>query len=231
MSQERRAVLGKVQAVNRSQLVYDALVSAILDGRLPQGSWLRELRLAEDLGVSSTPVREALTRLINDGLAEHLPGRGVRVVRLDRRDIAEVYDLRAALECLAVRLCVASRSPEDVSRLSRLLEEMNEVRRRGKIAEYRRRHMEWHGVIMAIAGNHRLQEAFARIQLHVDLLVSTTVDAPGEPDRSAREHQEILREIAAGNAHQAETLMYAHIQSAKDELLEKYSDAEPPKGR
>ncbi|MBC7130291.1 GntR family transcriptional regulator, partial [Candidatus Bathyarchaeota archaeon] len=94
----------KVQPISLSQRVYQALVVAILDGHFKPGDWLRESFLCEELGVSSTPLREALQRLVHEGLAERIPNVGVRVAVLDTEDVIEIYDLREYLERLAIRL-------------------------------------------------------------------------------------------------------------------------------
>ena len=116
-----------VAPLKRRRLVDDAtqiLRNAILNGRLRDGTRLRQTDLADQLRISRTPIREALVRLQNEGLVELLPGGGVRVKLLDADEAVALYDLREVLDGLAARLAAARATPATCARLERALARM-----------------------------------------------------------------------------------------------------------
>ncbi|MEW6046642.1 MAG: GntR family transcriptional regulator [Bacillota bacterium] len=207
--------------MSASRAVYDALVAAILDGRLKPGTRLREASLASELGVSSTPLREALQMLVHDGLAEHLPGRGVRVVTLSAGDVEEIYDLRAVLEGLAVQLCARKATGRDLQRLEEVHAQSLELVKGGNLAEYRRCNLALHSLFVEIAGSRRLSHAMAAIRLQTEFLTSITVQFPGRPERAVQEHRRIIDAVRRGDGAEAERVARGHIERAKEELLAK----------
>src|SRR6516225_7163056 len=109
--------------------VYEELKSAIVDLRLAPGDPLREATLAEQLGVSKTPIREALTRLEQEGLVETTSFKGAVVSGYSRQDLIEIYELRELLENAAARAAAESMSEEDRARLDRISRESRRLRR------------------------------------------------------------------------------------------------------
>ncbi len=104
--------------------IFEALHQRIITGAYAPGEWLRQEEIASQMGVSMTPVREALDLLAASGLAERVPYRGVRVVELSPRDIVEAYGKRLLLECLSARLAAALITPEEIHTLQVILSEM-----------------------------------------------------------------------------------------------------------
>ena len=107
MAEANQISLGTLDALDAQRSlgdrVYEAVRDAVIDGRFEPGQWLRQETLAQELGVSQMPVREALKRLVAEGLAERIPYRGVRIVEFAPRDIADMCTVRLILESLAVR--------------------------------------------------------------------------------------------------------------------------------
>lgn len=111
MAKELRPIANERKSL--AELAYEATREKILSGSFKPGDWLRQEGLSKQLAVSHTPVREALDRLVADGLAERVPGRGVRVSAIDVNDIAEVYCLRLHIEPITVRLTALNISSEE----------------------------------------------------------------------------------------------------------------------
>ena len=118
------------------QRVYGHLRAEILAGRLEPGAELAEVALSEQLGVSRGPLREAIGRLASEGLVTVRPRRGAVVRSLSKEEFVELYQVREALEMLAVRLAVPRLGPEDVAALERLVEEMAAHAERDEVAEF-----------------------------------------------------------------------------------------------
>jgi DNA-binding GntR family transcriptional regulator len=137
-------------------LAYDTLRHEILYGRLLPGSWLREQDLVEKLGVSRTPIREALRHLETEGLVEIVPYRGAKVFAPDLEDVREEYTLRAALEGFAVELAIMHITDEDIEELQRLSDEAESLLDRGNIDGYLDVNHNFHMKIYSLAGSRRL---------------------------------------------------------------------------
>jgi len=209
----------KVQPISLSQRVYQALVVAILDGHFKPGDWLRESFLCEELGVSSTPLREALQRLVHEGLAERIPNVGVRVAVLDTEDVIEIYDLREYLERLAIRLSAKRRTAEDITQLDELQKQGCAALQKNDLIAYREYNKKLHSLFFAIAGSRRLTTVMSSLQLQIEIVMARTILFPGRPMRAIKEHGDIIRALREREAELAERLMREHIRQAKEELI------------
>jgi DNA-binding GntR family transcriptional regulator len=137
-----------------SDRVYRKLQDAIIDGRLVPGQWLRQEALAQELGTSQLPVREAIRRLAAEGLAVRIPYKGVQVVEYSPEDILDMFHIRLTLESLAVRYATPLISEEDLETLERNLEEALQYTREEQMAKRRELNTEFHLTICR-ASNHR----------------------------------------------------------------------------
>ena len=118
------------QIAERKQLgdiTFEAIRDGIVSGNIPSGKWLRQEEISERLGVSHTPVRQALERLIAQGLAERVPYKGVRVAELSHEEIAEIYALRGLFEPLIVRLATRQISDASLEELTQIVDEMDDL--------------------------------------------------------------------------------------------------------
>lgn len=212
-----------VAPLQRRRLVDDAtqaLREAILDGRLPAGARLKQTALADQFGISRTPIREALGRLQQEGLVELLPGGGVRATALENLDEAvELYDLREVLDGLAARLAARRGAAASLGRLERALQRMARCLDRRDPNGWFPAHLAFHDEIFRAAGHTRLRALSAIVRLsirHFHPLLLTT----GERLEAAyREHRAIYEAIAAHDAEAAERLARAHIANAREIVL------------
>lgn len=206
----------------------------ILSGVLEGGSRLGETNLADRYGFSRTPVREALRRLQSEGLVEVLPHRGARVVDWRELDIAAMYDLRAVVEGFLVRRAAVMISDDEIDRLARLCDEiersvaahqLGEAVLADQMAEF---NQQFHGAIARAAGG----ELFAAVRSSVviaPLVLRTVYDyTPEDQARSDRHHREMLAAFRARSPDWAESVMLAHVYSAKSRLLHERDVATGP---
>ncbi|MBI4636685.1 MAG: GntR family transcriptional regulator [Candidatus Rokubacteria bacterium] len=217
------AIGPRVAPLTRRRLVDDAalaLRNAILDGRLEAGARLRQTDLADRLGISRTPIREALGRLRQEGLIELLPGGGVRVALLDLDRAVALYDIREVLDGLAARLAARRAPAAALATLERALGRMAQCLERQDPNRWFPAHVAFHEEIFRASGNTRLQGLSAVVRLSIrqfhPLLLKTT-------DRLAaayREHRAIYEAIAARDGERAERLARAHIANAKAIVLD-----------
>ena len=205
---------------------YRLMRADILTGDLPADSRLGESTLAERYGLSRTPVREALRRLQSEGLVEVSPHRGARVFDWRRLDIEALYDLRAVVEGFLVRRAATTITDEEIDRLAGLCDRMEEVARslpRGapeftdRTAEF---NQEFHGSIARAAGGGELFVSIRNSVVLAPLLLRTVSGYTAEDQaRTNHHHREILAAFRARSPAWAESVMLAHVHSAKSGLL------------
>ncbi len=192
-----------------ARAVYGALRGLIIDGSLTPGERLTEPVLAERLGVSRTPVREALRLLEAEALVVELPTGGVRVAPLDVADARRVYEVRARLEGLLARDACERARPADVRRLAGLVSLMDAVRDHED--EVLRVGAQFHGEIEALADNRWCSALLRQIRGHVDRYRAlAAARRPGTTDH-VDEHRAVADAIAAGDPVAAEAAMTAHL--------------------
>ncbi|MFI6520308.1 GntR family transcriptional regulator [Spirillospora sp. NPDC050679] len=200
---------------------YAELRRMILSGDAAAGSRLGEAELAEALGLSRTPVREALQRLNADGLVEVLPHRGARVVRWTAEDLEEIFELRGLLEPYAAARAARRGVPaEALAELSACCEAMEAAAAGGDFGRLAELNDRFHGRVIALSGNGRLPGLLTSV-VHAPLVLGTfrRYDAAALA-RSMAHHRELVAALRAGDPEWAEAVMRSHIRSAADHLLD-----------
>jgi DNA-binding GntR family transcriptional regulator len=205
---------------------FESLRDAVIDGRLEAGQWLRQEALAQELGVSQMPVREALKRLVAEGLAERIPYKGVRVAEFSPEDIVDICTNRLVLESLAVRLATPLITAEEVERLKDNLREIEGYTEPEQISRRRELNAEFHLSICRASGRRylvRLIESlwkwFPSVMLYEGMLRQKEL-LPARMEREIREHWVILEALEQRNAQLAEEETRRHIQNLSQELTE-----------
>ena len=141
--------------------IYDALHRQIIAGKYSTGEWLRQEEIAGQMGVSMTPVREALDLLVAKGIAERVPYRGVRVREMSTKDIIEAYGLRLMLEALIAREAAANITPEQAEELQSIMDEMDRHVELNEMPQERQLSREFHAAIADATGNDLLIQLYA----------------------------------------------------------------------
>jgi len=199
--------------------VYEELKGAIVDLRLAPGEPLREATLAERLGVSKTPIREALTRLEQEGLVETTSFKGAVVTRYSRQDLLEIYELRELLENAAVRAAAESMTEPDRAHLDRIARESRRLQRGQDRSELAALISEFDAVLFDQIRNQRIQALIENLRAHLTRIGQLTAEIPGRIDASVNEHEKIVEAIAARDPQLAEQYMREHIRSVRDDQL------------
>jgi DNA-binding GntR family transcriptional regulator len=192
--------------------VFEHLREEILAGELPAGTELHEVGLAQSLGVSRGPLREALGRLAAEGLVTITPRRGAVVTKLTRREFVEAYQVREALESLAVRLAVPRLTREDRRALHDLHDEMVRLAEQGDAEGFFDANRRFHEVFVRGSGNERLQDMHRLLIAQMARLLAKSQQLRGGLQQSIAEHQAILEAVDAGDAERAARLLEEHIE-------------------
>jgi DNA-binding GntR family transcriptional regulator len=194
------------------QRVHERLREQILSGELEPGTELAEVALSEQLGVSRGPVREALGRLASEGLVTVRPRRGAVVRSLSAEEFLELYQVREALEGMAVRLAVPRLDKEDFEELQRLNETMARHAERDEVARFFEANVAFHGRLLQASGNVKLQELYRQLVGQLGRYRLRSLTLRGSLQRSVAEHAAILRAAKRGDAERAADLMSEHIR-------------------
>lgn len=188
------------------ELAVHRLRGEILSGRLRPGERLVEEQLTRRFGTSRAPLREALRLLGQQGLVEHLPRRGVRVVELSSRDMSELFSLRDVLEQFAARQTLAEgRPPEDLARLHDALLRMEEASTCGGVEQAVAQavaHREFHVALVSLADHHHLMRTYEPILLQLQLYMATNLRreaAERHAVEAVRRHRRLYDAVAAGD--------------------------------
>lgn len=199
--------------------VYARLKRRIINGKLPLGAKLTEDRLAAELGVSRTPIREALNRLAQDGLVTIIPYRGAFVTTLSEENVRDLFEIREGLEGMAARLAVERMTAETLARLRWHLEEGMAASRRNGYVEYSHADREFHETLAQASGNRQLAQALQALADRIHLFRRRSVTLPGRAEKSFREHMKVIQALTRRNPDLAEARIRKHIQNVKADLL------------
>lgn len=207
-------------------LVADQLRTAILEGRYKPGEWLRQEKLAQELNVSQMPVREALKELAAEGLIEHVPYRGVRVIEFSAEDIGDLYEHRAFLEGRAAACAAPKIGAEEIAELKQLQIGMEQNLAPQNVTRYRELNRRFHQLIYSASRREYLIRTLGQMWATFPTMLignfAATADNPlPERDNSdILEHHAIIAALEQHDAPRAETIMKEHILTTGRQLVQ-----------
>lgn len=216
---------------SKTEKVYDLLLESITKRRLLPGERLVERDLAKKLGVSKTPVREALSRLKKEGLAEGTSYHGFFVAQILPEDIIEIYELREVIEGLAARKAAAAKKikKEQTVQLNSIGRSFEECVRKNDLERYSSLDLEFHNLLAAISKNRRLSQIMQLLRNQTRILMSTSVVLPGRVRASLMEHKRIMDAVIARKPDLAEQFVREHIKNVKKAVLSSFKDSKADK--
>jgi len=210
--------------------VADSVRSAILAGSFEPGERLVEARLAQQLGVSRGPLREAFKLLRAEGLVREEPHRGTFVTVLSPVDVCEIYEVRAAIEARAARLLAEKHRPADVKALRTLLARLEAAASEDDTKAMSEADMAFHEAVCRLTRNRRLHEVFVRHVPFVQGVMRLDEHLYGCLDDAAREHEPMVEAIAVGDGTLAAQRFEAHIDRAREQVAAYLTTAGRPRG-
>ena len=198
---------------------YELIKASILSNALYPGQRLREQALAANLEISPTPIREALARLGQEGMVRIIPRKGTYVTQASRRDVHEIYQLRRALEPLAVELAINAIPLEELERTENLFNSLRPALEDGKREGFLDTDLEFHYLPVRYCGNTRLIQMVGSLSDHLRR-VRTVLGVEPKLDikKSFRQHCEILAALRARDAVLASRLLQEHLQTAEENI-------------
>ena len=171
---------------------------------------LDERQLAQDFGISRTPVREAMAQLEREGFVRSVPRRGVYVVRKTKQEVIELIQAWAALESMAARLITEHASDEDIAGLRRMFATFPGDELHAKLDDYSEVNIAFHQSIIELSGNQALIRLAANLFTHMRMIRGATIGEDDRVDRSIRDHMNIIQALEARDTERAEDLVRQH---------------------
>ena len=197
------------------ELALEHLRNSIIDGSLKMGQVLSERKISEELGVSKSPVREALAQLRDEGLVSIEPQKGARVFSLSETEVTQICDFRQAIETAAFELAI-TRDPEKLAKdMERVVKDMKRERSRGNEKGYLALDTSFHQLIFEHAGNDYLTASYTRYLGKIAALRTHLAKLPKHTDLSFDEHQKIEIAVRKGDMAEIKSLLAEHIDRTR----------------
>jgi len=208
------------------EIVFESLREAIINGTLKPGERLMELQLAEQMGVSRTPVREAIRKLELEGFVVMVPRKGAYVSGISVRDIVDIFEVRAALESLAAGLAAERITEEELDELERVLFQIAEASAGENIGIIAEKDANFHELLFRASRNQRLVNMITHLQEHIQRFRTTSLSVPGRTKHAIEEHKNIVGAIGERNVELAQALAREHVENAEQSFLKVLQEAE-----
>ena len=200
------------------QEVAERLRQRIYAHELPPGAWVDEQTLAEQYGISRTPLREALKVLASEGLVTLKPRKGCYVTEISDRDLDEIFTIMALLEGQCARDAARRTCSDSVGELKRIHARLEAAAANGDIDDYFETNQAFHHAVQTLADNRWLLNVIEDLRKVIKLSRHHSLFSQGRLEQSLSEHREILAALVAGDADRAEQRMRAHIASGRAAL-------------
>ncbi len=207
-------VLGARRALRED--VREAIVNAVILGEFAPGERIVETRVARQLGVSQSTVREALRELEHLGMIVSTPNRGVIVRPFARRDVLEMYEMRALLEGQAASLAAERLTDDDIVELQNIVDEMVRLGEAGDVRGVIARDVDFHARICVLADHTLLSRLWASVNPHLWTIVAVQLLLDLPPERVARRHQDVLDALRSRDPERAKQAMRIHLLELRE---------------
>jgi DNA-binding GntR family transcriptional regulator len=214
-----------MQKINPSNLslvnqAYQELKRIILEHQVPLGGKLNEAELAAGLGISRTPVREAINRLQKEGLVEIYPQKGAFVIQLTEKDILELFLIREKLEGLAAYLAAERINESHLARLTSCIQGFCEPFGEKDIKQYAKKDFKFHQTIVMLSDAQRLINLISTLYDHIRIFRLTTMGLSDRMKTSLEDHRLLIEALRKRSPEESEERMRLHIRHVRDGVME-----------
>lgn len=207
------------RGVTLSDQAYDYIVQSLENGTLPPGTRLRETELAADIGLSRTPIREALNRLMSEGLVSNDPKRGLIITELDQNMVGELYEMRRVLESTAAALAARHATDVEIAVLRQIIDRDQTLEDPAALSQNNRL---FHQTLYQCAHNRYLLKTLHVLQNAMLLLGKSTLAESGRPSTAREEHAEIIDALEQRHPEKAQEVASRHISEAYKVRLSRF---------
>jgi DNA-binding GntR family transcriptional regulator len=207
---------------NRSlkEQAYDVLKTMILTGKLERGRLYNEMKWAQQLGVSRTPVREALLELSSEGMIDFLPNKGVMIREITTKQVKEVFEIRQIIEGYVTQAIGKGLTASDVKKLDSLIKRQKEQAGKNDNEAFIETDRDFHVFLASRMDNQRLESILQNLRDQIHLMGIYALMNRGRTEQVLAEHIEILTALKEGNAKKAQKAMIRHLKNTEMTLLD-----------
>ncbi|MCD6472897.1 GntR family transcriptional regulator [Candidatus Aerophobetes bacterium] len=212
-------ITSKIQ--NLHIIIYEKIKSQIINFTLKPGQKLQDRQLGLEFGVSRTPIREALNRLVQEGFVRQISGRGYFVKEISIKDIEEIYEVREALEVLAAQQAVRNINNHQIKRLSEILKSHEKLIQKGEVKSRLLKDADFHKTIALSSENRYLYEIINNIFDKIAVFKGIGVLSLQRAKTAYQQHKEIFNSLKERDAQALEKKLRKHISNAKQKAIER----------
>ena len=206
------------------ELVCEHIREAIINGVFSPGERLMEIQMADEMGVSRTPVREAIRKLEMEGFVVMIPRRGTYVSNMSIKDINDVYEIRISLDTLAAGLAAERISDEELEELQRLLVKVGNAIEENDMAKVVEADIEFHDVLYKASRNERLRNIINNLREQITVIRGVSMRYPGRLKDTQEEHRRLVESIAARDVEKSQEAARIHLENAERTLMAAMSE-------
>jgi DNA-binding GntR family transcriptional regulator len=214
----------KLQPINQpeslAKIAYDALRESILTNKLKRDEIYTEMSLAKDLGISRTPVREALLELSSQGLVTFLPRKGVLVNRYTKQDVEEIFELRKAIELAAVEKVARNFKSHDFGKIEEVFQGQRKAAKKKDYLAYIQADRVFHTTLSEMTKNRRFVAIMENIRDMIHLMGIHALVAENRAEEVIAEHEKVLEAVRKGKPLEAREAMDYHLDQSKQAVAE-----------
>ena len=225
-SAQTHPTIAQLQGNSLAKLVQNEIERMVLEGQLLPGAKLTESTLADQLGVSRGPVREAFRLLEEAGLVRTEKNRGVFVRDVPVEEALEIFEVRAVMDLYVGRKLAQTATPAQVRELRQLVEAMDQAVKAGNAQDYHRFNLQFHDRLLELAGNAKLTATYRKLVNELSLFRRKNLTDESMAVYS-REHRAIVKAIASGDADAAGQAMYDHVMNSRERTRQNFAAGEP----
>jgi DNA-binding GntR family transcriptional regulator len=212
-------MLNQVEKKTLQHNVYKLLLKAIISGEIQPGDHLDEKELTEKLGVSRTPLREAINRLAQDGVILELPYRGKFVRKFTPQEVNDIYEVRKSLEVLAICLAVRNMADDELNEITEIVHAITEAQESGNLLSYSELDAEFHEKLALYSRNKTLIRTLDSLAIQVKLIRHMTNKKSDVVSRSQFERVQILNALKLRDEKLATAFMEEHIDNVRRDAI------------
>jgi DNA-binding GntR family transcriptional regulator len=216
-----------VQPLPLTRLAYERLRESILTGQMTPGEIYNEMALAKEMGVSRTPVREALLELSSQGLVTFLPRKGVQVNYFTERDVDEVYEIRIVIELAIVEKVARNAASYNFGRVEKALAENARAAEKHDAEAFLRADRALHHELASLSGNRRMMVIISNLRDIIHLMSVEALTKPNRLEEVPVEHRQVVEAMRAGDVDLAVSAMRNHMELSKRAVLERHLTPQP----
>lgn len=202
-----------------SEDIADSIKTAIIKGKFKPGERISEGDLAESMGISRTPLREAFRKLENEGFITIIPRKGAIVTEIDPEEANDLYVIKGTLEGLAARLAAPNISEKDIEKLEKINDELKELIDSNDLEAFYRLHRKFHMLFVKSSGNKRLIQMISNLNDHFKRFGIVSLTLPGQFEQTVQQHEDIIEAFKSEDEDAAERKVRRNVQTGGRILL------------